>query len=238
MRILPQSLLLLLLASAADATIITYVGTRSGLNALGPIDTVDWGTVADETGSSVPSPYVRTSTPSSITTTAIIATGTSNFLIEVEGSFWDGNFSPGDVLLWTSFNSSPMALTFSIPIQGIGFQIQRADSGPFTASLTAFGAGNVSFGTVTVNGTSSVGGGDNTAPFIGVYSNLADIVSISLAVNGVSTDFAINQATLLTSLNSIPEPGTFAMSGIGFLALIFVGQAIRPMSLSFPASLG
>jgi hypothetical protein len=225
LRILPQNLItVLLLASTAQATVITYVGTRSGLNALGPTDTVAWGTLADETGSSIASPYVVTSNPSSITTTATINTGTSNFLIFVEGSFYNGNFSPNDVLLSTAFNSSPIVISFSIPIQGFGLQIQRNDTGPFTASLTAFGAGNVNFGTVTVNGTSTIGNGDNTAPFLGIFSNLTDIVAISLAVDGVNTDFAINQATLLKSLNNntTPEPGTVALGGIGFIALMLL----------------
>lgn len=189
------------------------------MGGLGTTDTVTWGIVPDETGTPIAAPYARTSTPSSI---GVTATGVPDFLLAVEGSLWSGNFSPGDVVLWTNDNSGAVILTFSTAIQGIGFQIQRNAGGAFTSTLTAFsGAGGTgtNFGSVNVNGTSTIGGGDNTAPFLGLYGSLADIVSVRISMTGTPSDFAINHATLLTSLTGVPEPQTYLLTGFGLVGL-------------------
>jgi hypothetical protein len=224
MKSIVSTLVFFSLLGSAYASTITQAASRTFLEGLGPSVVAQWGTALnDETVQA--SGYTVTSSPGGIDVTATISTGDSTFMIVVEGgALFNGNFAPGDVALFSNFNPSPFSLAFSAPIQGIGFQIQALANVGFTATLTAFGAGNANFGSVSTTGISSIGNGDNTAPFLGFYATVADIVSVVISVTPddpqQATDFAINRATILTSLDEVPEPATLSLVGltVGLLA--------------------
>lgn len=205
----------LLVCNFLQASTITQSPTRLFLSGLGPNDVVEWGTASDQ-GLGLPSGTIRTSSPAGI---GVSITG-SGLDIAVEGDGSIGNFALNDVVL---FSNQALRLIFSAPIQGFGFQIQRLDLGSFTANLEAFGSGSVSFGSVSTNGSSTFGPSDDTAPFLGFYATVSDILSVVISVTpasvGGSTDFAINRATILSSLDPVPEPQTLPLIGCGLSLL-------------------
>lgn len=221
MTLTRSSLLLFALSvsSLLQASTITQAPTRIFLSGLGLADDLQWGVAGDE-GNSIASGSIRTSTPTGINVTL----NNGGLVIAVEGSAGNGNFTNGDVLL---LSNGALGLVFASPIQGFGFQIQRLALGAFTATMNIFGAGNVLFDTVTVGGTSTFGGGDDTAPFLGFYSDASDVVRVAISVSptiGGDADFAINNATILNNLDAIPEPQTISLIGCGFAVLALVRQ--------------
>src|SRR5262249_25124507 len=83
---------------------------------------------------------------------------------------YQGNFAPGDALLYTSNalglgGSGPMALDFSTPVSGVAFQIQPnyLNTGPFDAQIQVFAADDTTLlATFTRSGNSN-GNADNSA---------------------------------------------------------------------------
>jgi hypothetical protein len=209
----------LLVSATASAGILTQVNS---VGVLAPDSVVTWGTALDE-GNSPASPYTRTSTRG----LGVTAVHTGDFLILAQGSSFFGNFAGGDIVLNSNFVDGPVAINFASAIQGLGLQIQRDELGAFTATMTAFGAGNVNFGSVNVNGTTSFSNpGNNTAPFLGLVSSARDIVSVQLSVShtgGVAGDTV--DFTNLSILTPVPEPSTAVLVLAG--ALLAVWQKRR-----------
>lgn len=82
---------------------------------------------------------------------------------------WDGNFTIGDKLLFTTLASGgPINVEFSNPIQGVGTQIQRVVGGGFTASLKAYDEEGTLIADFTANGNSN-SNQDGSAIFLGAY---------------------------------------------------------------------
>jgi hypothetical protein len=205
----------LLMSAPASAGILLQVNS---VGALAPDSVVTWGTALDE-GNSPASPYTRTSTRG----LGVTAVHTGDFLILVQGSAYFGNFANGDVVLNSNFVDGPVAINFASAVQGLGLQIQRDELGLFTATMTAFGAGNVNFGSVSVSGTTAFSDlGNNSAPFLGLISSARDIVSIQLSVShtgGVAGDTV--DFTNLDILTPVPEPSTTALVLAGALLAVW-----------------
>jgi hypothetical protein len=197
--------------------------------ALGANDLVQWGTAADDF-TTVSSPYNRVSTGG----VSVDAQFTGGFTIFVQnGSAFVGNFSDGEILLDTFFTDGPISLVFGSAVRGLGFNIINENFGAFTGSMAFYGAGDVLFDTVTVDGTSS-DANDGSAPFLGGTSSLRDIfrvdISVSASLGGQA--LAINQLSLLTTDPSdggnpggtptVPEPATLSL-----VSLALAGLAMR-----------
>ena len=208
-----------LLGGVASAGVITQVSTRAGLAAN---DLVVWETTPASDGSSVASPYSRTST-GGVGVQAFL-TGGFNIFLEGAGSF-AGNFAPGDYVLDSAFTDGPISIVFGSVVRGVGFNVQRNDYGAFGYSLAAYGAGNVLFGTVTGTGNST-GANNGTAVFAGLISNLKDILRVDISVNNAvrgSNALDINQISLLTTNPSgVPEPGTIGLVSVALAGLALV----------------
>jgi hypothetical protein len=151
-----------------------------------------------------------------------------DFLILVQGSAYFGNFSNGDVVLNSNFVDGPVAINFASAIQGLGLQIQRDELGAFTATMTAFGAGNVNFGSVNVSGTTAFSDpGNNTAPFLGLISSARDIVSVQLSVShtggvaGDTVDFTNLSIRTQANGSPVPEPSSTALVLTGALLAVW-----------------
>ena len=175
--------------ATADVTLIT---DRA---ALGGDDSVDWG-VLGPVLTSVPNPF------------NIFSNGGLGMLVSKaspgpferrdQNNGWNGNFAPGDELIWTAFTVGPMTIEFDSLVSGAGAQIQANVFGNFTATIEAFDSGGMSLGSFNVDGVSN-SNGDNSAIFIGVLSDSAEIKSISFDVSSGTGDFAINQMDLVTA---------------------------------------
>ncbi len=92
-----------------------------------------------------------------------------------------------------------MRIEFDDPVAGAGAQIQRNVLGPFEGSIEAFDVSDVSLGSFTLMGVSTFNA-DNSAIFLGVLSNTAEIKAITFdIVPGEGRDFAINQLDIVTA---------------------------------------
>lgn len=129
---------------------------------------------------------------------------------------WAGMFAPGDALLFTGgSNQGSITIDFDVPVLGAGTQFQTAVEGdPYIAMIEAFDSVGNSLGLVGLSGISQFGlEGDNSAIFVGVRSDTANIDKLKLTVVATRVQdpgFAINQLDLATTNEAepIPEPTT------------------------------
>lgn len=195
------------LATVASAGVITQVGSRAG---LGANDSVVWGASGDD-GTFPATPYTVLSGGG----LSVSATGPNGLAIFENGggNGYSGNFSTGDILLTSGLASGPITIDFATAVRGVGFDISSLNFGSFTGTMQFYGAGNVLFGSASVNGTSG-DTQDGSAPFLGGTSSLRDIVRVVLLMSGAGDELTINQGSLLTSdvpSGDIPEPATVAL---------------------------
>lgn len=207
------------LGSAAILSADVVVGTtnRTGYN-----DSVNWGQLG-LCNQTVASTFSATSS-GGLTVTGSEASG------HVEGDVqrnadssggcsyngWFGNFAPGDNLIFTGFTGlGPLTLGFSTGVSGAGLQIMRNAFGAFTATIDAYNGATL-LGSFSEGGTSAFTA-DNSAIFIGI-NDLSGPNITSIVINTDSSDFAVNQLSLLT--NAVPEPSSIGMAlllGLGVL---------------------
>ncbi|MBW4600528.1 MAG: hypothetical protein KME29_13260 [Calothrix sp. FI2-JRJ7] len=136
------------------------------------------------------------------------------------------NFAAGDFLLFTGFNPrtfpavgnpGPLSITFEKPVQAVGTQIAVDDTTTFTAFISAFDNDSNLLGTFSAPGTSSLNL-DNSALFLGVKSDTANIARLVFSTSENNRAFAINKLRLAT----VPEPSlTGAIYALSALGMIF-----------------
>ena len=214
-----KSTLLLVALVMAGVVSVGYaipvqVATRA---ALGANDFKDWATLGPS-GTNLTNPFTTT-TNGGLSFTESQA---SHFSMRVnQGSGWNGNFAPGDALLFTDGPFGPITIDFATAILGVGFQIQAntVNNTPFTATLTAFDSmGNMLGSPFMVAGISN-NAADNSAPFLGILDTLPEISRIVFDTDGQG-GFAINLMSIRTApAASVPESGA---SGL-LLGLACVG---------------
>ena len=139
--------------------------------------------------------------------------------VKQQGTDWNGNFSPGDYLLWTnSPGQGPLILQFDTPLSQIGAQIQADSYGAFTAQIDAYHDGTL-LASFQASGFSN-NNGDGSAIFLGVDDTQREINMIVYSIVSCTSDcndFAINDISVSTG--ATPEPGTLALFGSGVLGL-------------------
>jgi hypothetical protein len=244
-----------IITSYTTASAFVAGATGSGAPANQVADNVNWGVFADVVGTQHDGGTIPT--PRSMTTSAGEAvtakSGDGNaFTTYVQGqSDWLGQFKTGTTILGTgaTLTSQPITLAFATPLSGLGVDLQTADAGGYSFTITAFtggtgGTGGTVIGSVTNSGTST-GAFDAANPgsviFAGLTSNKYNISYVQISAIGsavvgggttLADGFAIDTSLIYhTNINgtsnpdpsqggtSTPEPGTLALLGAGLAAL-------------------
>ena len=188
---------------------------------VNPTDNINWGLQglgAAGTVWSTPQPWTSTTNSGQIG-----VVGPSNFTLMQQSVNWNGNFSPGDFLIWnqdaTNFtgNAGPIGVVFNTPVSAAGAQIQADFFGAFTATVCDQ-AGNC-FSELGNSNSNS----DGSAIFIGI-ANDPGITFLTFSVTDVNgnNDEAIDTVSFRNG--SVPEPGTLMLLGTGLLCAIGYGR--------------
>jgi hypothetical protein len=130
------------------------------------------------------------------------------------------NFASGDFILLTGLqpgtvpavgNPGPLTITFDRPVFAAGSQIAVDDESIFTTSISAYDRSNNLLGNFSIGGTSSLAL-DNSAQFLGVSSDIANISKIVYSSDKNNRAFGINA---LSIARPVPEPFTIFGTLIG-----------------------
>src|SRR5438309_7644106 len=126
----------LVLDDAASALPVVPVLSRG---ALGETDYIDWDS-AGPVNTTVANPSTVSSNGGNSST--VSQQVSQPFFREDQSSdgatVWNGNFAPGDHVLWTDSSNGPMTIKFTTPVAGAGAQIQANLQAPFTATLDVY----------------------------------------------------------------------------------------------------
>jgi hypothetical protein len=212
-------LMSVLIPQAANATLVQ----ASSRAALGSNLTINWG-VFGPAGTTLSCACDKVVGPLDVH-----INGSSGELDRFdEGTDCTGNFAVGDQLLSQPFLSDEMTIGFSTPVDAVGTQIQPLYYiGSFTgfiSVLTNDGANAV----FSVSGNSTAAE-DNSAPFIGVTSTVADITGVRFFADIGNPAFPREGAIAINQLDvdvpiAVPEPKTMALFMAATLAVLFVSR--------------
>ncbi len=199
-----------LVVVASNAMALDFVSSR---NLFPEQAWVDWG-VLGATGTVIndPIPVATSGDPINM---IVDGPGTSMQRLD-QNNGWNGNFTPGDQLLFTNFVDGKVRMDFSKSLSDFGTQVQRNDYGDYTATIEAFDGTNTSLGSFTVNGNAN-GSADGSAVFVGVHSAASDILHVELTVSN-GEGWAMNRLSMgCCNTNPVPEPMTMGVIGLGSL---------------------
>lgn len=233
--------------SPAEGSITGAPG--SNLGGLGPATLSEpAGTTLDAEVGGDPFTIVSNEQLKRVDNTALAWNGTNwapaNFVYPTY-NFFAGNFGApdtptsqpptGDNLLGalaTSGSAEPMiTLSFSLPLEYVGFEIGSANNINFTAQLLAFNAGGQQIGTYQIvdtgTGGACAGLADNPpipcsdAPLIQFYDPAGTIASIEAVVTDDVSGLYIDTMQTATAPGA-PEPGTLILTGLGCVAVVYL----------------
>jgi hypothetical protein len=138
------------------------------------------------------------STATTSSGTSATFTASRSFYSMEQSLDWNGNFSPGDDLLYSWGNTS-ITINPSELVQGAGLQIQSGTLGTYYAQLSALDSSGNTLGSITGTGTSTTAA-DGSALYLGLVSNGFDIDKIVVQL-----------------LSPTPKLGKFSIGNIGLV---------------------
>ncbi|XGW00819.1 MAG: hypothetical protein ACAF41_34550 (plasmid) [Leptolyngbya sp. BL-A-14] len=212
-------------------TPLSFATTRSDLDGN---DTLDWASL----GPVVPPqpfkvlPPVFTATSADGFAVSVEVPPASNpgitppLLFQTTATGIPTNFAAGDFVLFTGLlptqfpapgNPGPLTLSFKTPVAGVGTQLAVDDVLQFTAFVAAFDSSNQLLGRFAASGTSSLAL-DNSAVFLGLLSDTANIARVEFSTSVPDRAIGINSLSLATA--AVPEPHNLAallMAGCGLV---------------------
>ena len=225
---------------------VVSVSTPSGLTNNGQ---VDWGVL----GAYSPGGATYVANPSSISSVTASGVGISVSqtattsdarFVRIDESDqangiagWGGNFAPREKLLWTNYNAGVMTIVFSSLVRGVGAKIQQDGLGAFDGTIQAFDVNGNSLGVFTrTDGNPTTHDNhlaDDTAIFLGLLSDTANIKSVTFRTNlhatETATGFAISGPIIQTAtppISTVPLPPAVAM-GAGLLGAMALARLRR-----------
>lgn len=211
---------------AASADNITTYSSRT---LFGGNDTAVWGPSSGADNTNLANPYSVTSSGGLGVTASLPAGDNMQLLTQGTGvTNWDGNFAPGDRVLFADGGSDALTITFDNPIYGVGFQMQQNVVGAFTGTLSAYDSSGTLLGTFSEAGDSN-GNNDNSAIFLGLIDTSgANIAYITVSDAGdPSAGLAVNWLSLYDTSASVPEASTLFLLSIGLLGLAWLYRCKR-----------
>ncbi|MEX2631210.1 MAG: hypothetical protein WD341_14835 [Tistlia sp.] len=209
----------LLAPDAARAAYVQY-DSRAAFNAVGPTIAVDWDVFGPD-GTLILTPDQR------IVSGLTIGVASSQGLLQRadEGASYTGSFAPGDHLLTDAGSQSDTFIVrFGTPVSGFGAQIDaHYQIGPFTGFVELFSVTDMPLFTANFSGTSS-NAQDDSAPFVGVVSEVADISYARFFVDQPGPlqpagALAINRLDVLVA---VPEPLGLALAASGLAGMAWL----------------
>ena len=220
---------LALLASAqASATLVT---SRA---ALGGDDFIDWGQVPGAT--SVAQAHGLTSALSVSSDQGLSAQVTNPptpgmWRVSQGGCGgvfnFPANFANCDAVLLNANTNDPanlISIAFASAVAGGGAQFsQAATLGNFTAVLSAYDSSGALLETFSLGGTTT-GAADNSAVFLGISRQQADIARLDFSAVGFNRYFGINRVELdrtAPTIGTVPEPSTLWAAGLALPLLLW-----------------
>lgn len=221
--------LVLLACSQAGASLVT---SRA---ALGGDDLLDWAQLPANTlaqAHSITAPFAAisqlglsatVSNPPASGMWRVTQSGGSSAACNL-GHQYAGNFAPCDAVLASANSANAdnrISILFASPIAGGGAQFADAASyGNFTATLSAFDAAGALLETWSLGGTTN-GAADDSAIFLGISRQQADIARLDFSASGFNRYFAINQVEIDRTApvpdpdpNGVPEPSTWLLAAL------------------------
>lgn len=232
--------LLILLAAPVKAANLTFVSDRA---ALGASDRVDWSilgpvqppfkvlpnsiSVTSEKGLVINVNIPQAATPG-VTPPLLFQTLPSPGI--------PTNFASGDFILFAGLqpgpppsvgNPGPLTIAFDRPVAAAGTQIAVDDTFFFTAFISAFDSDNNLLASFSAPGTSSLAL-DNSAQFLGVRSDVANISRLVFSSSESDRGLAINA---LSIAEAVPEPSSVAATIVAGLGLFVFKMKRRSVLL-------
>ena len=221
-----------LVTLSSQALAVTLVTSRAD---LGSNDQLDWSSVGTLF---IPPPDPTDFLPSAFNATSSQGLGVNvafptpepaispPFVFQTQSGSLATNFAEGDFVLFSGFNPAfvpspgnpgPLTIEFDEPVLSAGTQIAVAGTFEFIASISAFDSDGLLLGTFDLPGTSSIDL-DNSATFLGVSSDTANITQLVFNTSIDNRGFGINTLSIVAT--SVPEPSsilTLSLLGLGLL---------------------
>jgi hypothetical protein len=204
---------------SADAALIVF-NSRPAFDALGQVTSVDWG-VFDAGGTGISTPAFETVGPLTVgvhSTQGVLAR-------KDEGTQFIGDFAVGDHLLTDGGSESDsFIVSFGAPVVGFGTQIEPDYiRGAFTGDIKVFSPTGVLLGDIPISGNAT-NAEDNSAPFYGIVSSIADIGFAEFLVDQQlpllpAGAVAINTMDVLMDV-LVPEPSSLALLATAIFGII------------------